>query len=127
MAIYERYNVWNEGQSLFDTTVRGLWFFVKLAFKVLIYFPLIFTGYIIAAKFLDKQTSGILWIGTIMFIAYVLYLFIYFMKGVVLVLKFHKNILWLPLLLIAVFFTCIVPVWLTWDAASKIFRIWVAT
>gem|GEM_PF-1098897 len=120
MAIYEKYTALNEGQSLFDTTLRGLWFFAKLAFKLLIYLPLVFTGYIIAAKFLDKEASAILWIGTILFIAYVLYLFLYFLKGVILVLKFHRNLLWFPLLLIAISFTCILPVWVTWDSATNI-------
>ena len=120
MAVYEKYIMVNEGQSLFDTTIFGLWFFLKLAFKLLIYFPLVFTGYIIATKFLDKQAHGILWIGTILFMAYVIYLFLYFLKGIILVLKFHGNLLWLPLLVIAVSFTCVLPVWLTWDSATNL-------
>jgi len=119
MAIYEKYTAWNEGQSLFDTTLRGLWFFAKLAFKLLIYFPLVFTGYIIATKFLDKQSSGILWITIILLIAYAVYLFIYFLKGVILVLKFHRNLLWISLFLIAVSFTCILPVWFMWDTIEN--------
>jgi len=67
MAVYEKYARGNEGQSLFDTTIFGLWFFLKLAFKLLIYFPLVFTGYIITTKFLDKHAHGILWMGTILF------------------------------------------------------------
>ena len=59
MPIYENYTGWNEGQSLFDATIRGLWFFIKLAFKLMIYFPLIFVGYIIASQFLNKQAHGI--------------------------------------------------------------------
>ncbi len=120
MAVYEKYAIGNEGQSLFDTTIFGLWFFLKLAFKLLIYFPLVFTGYIIATKLLDKQAHGILWVGTILFMAYVIYLFLYFLKGIILVLKFHRNLLWLPLLLIAISFTCILPVWLTWDTATNL-------
>ena len=120
MAIYENYNVWNEGQSLFDNTIRGLWFFIKLSFKLLIYLPLIFTGYIIASQFLTKQAHGILWIGTILLIAYFIYLFMYFLKGIILVLKFHRNLLWLPLLFIAVSFTCILPVWFIWDSARNL-------
>src|SRR5436309_362501 len=102
MAIYEKYIVWNEGQSLFDTTIKGLWFFIKLAFKLLIYFPLVFTGYIIAAKLLDKNAHGLLWIGTIVFFAYLIYLFLYFLKGIILALKFHGNLIWVPLLLMAI-------------------------
>src|SRR6266542_5352116 len=120
MPFYEKYAMWNEGQSLFDNTIRGLWFFLKLAFKLLIYLPLIFTGYIIASQFLSKQAHVILWIATISLIAYFIYLFIYFLKGIILLLKFHGNLLWMPLLLIAVSFTCILPVWLIWDSASKI-------
>jgi hypothetical protein len=120
MAVYEKYNVWNEEQSLFATTLRGLWWFIKLTFKLLVYLPLIFTGYLIATKFLDPKANGILWIGTTLLIACALYLFMYFLKGIILVLKFHRNLLWLPLLMIAVSFTCILPIWLAWDAATTI-------
>ena len=120
MAIYGKYTMWNEGQSLFDTTINGLWYFIKLAFKLLVYLPLVFTGYIIASQFLSKQAHGMLWIATILLIAYLMYLFMYFLKGIILVLKFNRNLLWLPLLLIAVSFTCILPVWLIWDSATNI-------
>jgi hypothetical protein len=120
MALYEKYSFWDEGQSLFDTTIRGLWWFMKLALKLLVYFPLVFVGYIVAAKFLDKQTNGIFWIATILSIVFVIYLLIYFIKGIILGLKFHRNVLWIPLLLIAVSFTCILPVWLTWNETGKI-------
>lgn len=119
MAIYEKYTAWNEGQSLFDTTLNGLWFFIKLAFKLLIYFPLVFTAYIIATKFLYKQADAFLWIGTILLIAYTLYLFTYFLKGVILAFKFHHNLLWIPLFFVAVSFTTVLPVWFMWDTIGN--------
>lgn len=120
MAIYEKYPAVNEGQYLFDTSIKGLWFFIKLAFKLFIYFPLVFIGYLIAAKFLDKNAHGLLWFTAIAFFAYLIYLFLYFLKGVVLSLKFRHNFLWVPLFFIAVTFACVLPIWLIWNTAANL-------
>lgn len=49
-----------------------------------------------------------------------MYLFLYFLRGVILSLKFRHNLLWLPLFFIAVTFACVLPVWLIWDTARNL-------
>src|SRR2546428_5166380 len=61
MNDYESYG-YNDGQHLFDFTLRGLLIFLKLALKTLIYLPHLFTAYLLATKLLDKQNSGLVWV-----------------------------------------------------------------
>jgi hypothetical protein len=71
----------NEGQYLFDFTLRGIVFFIKLTVKTLLYLPHLFTSYLVATKLLDRQSSGLVWITVILIVSYFNYLLFLFFKA----------------------------------------------
>lgn len=59
MAFYPKYYYKNENQHLFEVYLGGLWFFLKLLIKGLLYLPHLATAYLIATLFLNRQDSGL--------------------------------------------------------------------
>jgi hypothetical protein len=114
------YLFFSSEQYLFDRCLQALWFSMKLVFKLFIYSPMIISGYFIAIWLLHKDESAIVWVATILFIAYTLYLFLYFIKGMIIGFLIKRNFLWLPLFIISLAYTCVLPVWLSFEIIEKV-------
>jgi hypothetical protein len=99
-------------------TQSGLWVAFKWAWKLLIYSPLLFTGYWIASKVLDKQSHGLLWIGVTLVVAVVLYHILMAVKSLLIVQRNRGNLMWIPLFTVCVAFTCLLPVYLAYDSVN---------
>lgn len=104
----------DSSQYLFDKTLRALWISAKFALKLITYLPLWFVGYLITSKILEKKDDGLAWIGLVILFTLLIYQIIFFFKGVIIGLKNKGNLLWLPLFIICLSFTCLFPTWLVY-------------
>lgn len=111
---------YNPEQYLFDRCLNGIFIAIKLLFKTIIYFPLLLTGYLIASTILSRQDNGIIWSGVIVIFACVLYLFIFFLKGIFIAFKSKGNMFWIPLFVVCVAYTCIAPVCIGFETIEKV-------
>lgn len=116
MAYFPGYYAANDGQYLFNTHLRGLWLFCQLAVKALLSLPHLFTAYLLVANILDRQMSGVVWVSIILLVSYLLSLLFHLLKAVLLKFKQRKNMLWLPLFLIALTYSCLFPTWMIGEA-----------
>lgn len=91
------------------------WSLLKHLFKTLTYSPLLLSSYSIAYGILKKEDTAILWIGLIMICSIILYLLLYFLKGMLIGLKSYGNWLWVPIFITCTLFTSVLPVWIVFD------------
>jgi len=103
---------YSAGQYLFDRTLAGLIIAFKFACQLFLYSPLWFSGYIISTKILDKEASAFSWLGLILFFSILLYQLMFFIKGLIIGFRESGKLIWLPLAIILLFFTCFLPVYL---------------
>jgi hypothetical protein len=110
----------NDGQDIFERCFTGIWFVLKLLFKILIYSPLVFASYMITIQLLEKNDHAVLWIGLVFIFSVFLYLLLYFLKGIIIGFKSAGNFLWLTLFIICTVFTCVLPVWICFETIKTI-------
>lgn len=113
------YSHYNNEQYLFYRCLNGIFWAFKLAFKGLIYFPLLITGYLITTHILEKGDSPVAWIGTTLLFGFVIYQFIFFLKGMLIGFKHKGNLLWILLFVLCATYSCIAPVWLSFETIEK--------
>jgi hypothetical protein len=122
MAFYPKYYYKNENQHLFDVYLNGLWFFLKLFLKGLLYLPHLVSAYLIATLLLDRGDSGLVWIPMILLLSYLIHLLFQLFKAFIITLKQRKNWLWLPLFLVAITYSCLFPTWMVRNASATYFQ-----
>jgi hypothetical protein len=116
MAKYGQY--YGQEQFLFDQNLRGIWLFLSLLFKALLNLPHLIFSYLITSTILDKQSSGLTWVSSIILTSYIIHrLFLLFRTWMV-QLKERSNRYWIPLFLIALVYSCVLPTWIIWEAIS---------
>jgi hypothetical protein len=120
MRLYEKHQC-NDGQLLFNKILLAFALTIKVALKALVYSPLLFLGWVIAKQILTEKIDKILWIAVILLFAVVFYFIVYFFKGAVIALKHNKNLFWIPLFVLCVLFTCVLPVWIVFGYVKKFF------
>lgn len=108
--------VFSNEQYLFDRILFGLGKAIKFAFILLLYSPLWFTAYLVCSIFLDTSSSIWLWLVSIILGSLILHYLLFLVKGFIATLKSNGNWLWLPILILSVSFTSILPVWLMFPA-----------
>lgn len=118
MSVYARRN-YDDGQVLFNRILFAFAVAVKIVLKLIVYSPLLLTGWFIAKQILSPDANIIWWIALILIFATLTYFIIYFLKGVLIALKHNHNWLWLPLFLFCVAFTCALPVWILFDPLTN--------
>jgi len=114
------YYEYNTGQRSLQTTQRGLLIVFKWLFKMLVYAPLLVTGYFICTKFLNRKAHGLLWLGLTALFSFILYLLIQVLKKVLNTLKADGNYWWVPVFIFCVAFTCILPAYLVFAPLNYI-------
>jgi hypothetical protein len=103
----------NDGQFLFWYDLRGLGFFAQLAFALLIFSPILFTGYWISTKFVAPKSPGHVWIIAIILFALLIYALVIFLKGFIIRLRQKRNYVWILLFIPYIAFICVPPVLIT--------------
>lgn len=104
-----------DDQQMFDKQTGFLWKVIKWLFKALVYFPLIITSFIIVSSIMKKEASSLLGLAVVILVTFILYLLVYFIKGILICLKSNNKLLWILPFIICVAFTCILPVYLVLD------------
>jgi len=100
----------NDQQLIFDGSLRAIRIPLKLALNAFIYLPMILTAYALTDALLTTKDSHLVRIGLIALFAYAIYMFVYFLKGLLIAFKAKGNWLWLVILAVVVGFTCVSPV-----------------
>ena len=98
-------------QYIFDRNQSAFGLLATWLFKALLFSPLLITGYFLASQVLQKGEAAVLWIASTFGFAYLLFLCIYFLKGMVIGLVERKNLFWIVIFLFCIAYTCIGPAW----------------
>jgi hypothetical protein len=114
------YNGYDASQRQLQTTNRGLVIAFRLLLKALVFSPLIFTGYLLAVRVLDKKAHGLLWVTVILIFAGLLYTALMMLKNIINELKNKGNYWWIPVFFLCIAFTCILPARLIYDPLNHI-------
>ena len=109
-----------DDQQMFDRNLGFLWKVAKWLFKALVYFPLIITSFIIVSSIMKKEVTSLLGLAVIILVGFILYLLVYFVKGILICLKSNNKLLWILPFIICVAFTCILPVYIVLDPVGHL-------
>lgn len=111
-----------DDQQMFDRNISVLWKVAKWLLKALVYFPLFFTSFIIVSMIMKKEMTSLLGLAIVLLGTFILYLLVYFIKGILICLKSNNRILWVIPFIICVGFTCILPVYLVLDPIAHLVK-----
>lgn len=113
----------DSNQYLFDRTLKALRIAFRATIKLAVYLPLWFSGYLLTSQLLDKTDDSIAWILLIVLFTILMYQSIFFIKGLLIGLKKNKgNLLWMPLFIVCILFTCVFPVWQLHSTVVQLFH-----
>jgi hypothetical protein len=115
------YNNWADPTRQYSRNTQGAFLLVlKWLFKMLVFSPLVVTGYFITTGILDKKAHGLLWFGLPLLFAYLMYAGVMAIKQVMLDMRAKNNGWWRPLYTVCVAFTCILPAYLVFAPLNYI-------
>lgn len=104
---------------IFFLLYKAFSFLIRMTFLALIYSPQVITGYLLCRLYLRKEEPALLWMVSIVLIAFLIYAIILQLKQTIHLLISKRNWLWLPLLIFCVGYTCIFPLWIFFDTIQK--------
>jgi hypothetical protein len=109
--------------AILETTFIYLWLFLKFLFQVILYSPLVATGYAITyfiAPLFDfhKLIFGLM----LLFFTALVYCLVFFLKGMLIALKVNNHNYWWVLFAPLVFYTCGLPLFLGYTFFSGLFK-----
>lgn len=107
-------------QFLFYWCFKAVLLAFRLLFKGIVYSPQLITSYFLCRMLLNKADTALLWLTMIVVIALIIHMAVLLLKQLILGLKNSGNYLWIPLLLAAISYTCIFPVWLVFNPAKNL-------
>lgn len=110
---------YNSEQYLFDRNIFSIGWVLKCLFRSLVYAPLFATGYFLSTLLLESGEAAVLWIASTLGLTLAVLLLIYFLKGILIALLNAGNFLWVPLALLLVGYTCLVPSWYVFHSLEK--------
>lgn len=114
------YALYESEQTIFDRSLNALFLAAKILFKIILYFPILFTGYWFATNLLTQQDTAALWIAAVLLIAYGLYCGVYCLKGILLACRQAGNLLWLPIFVVCIAYTCITPAYFLFQTMEPV-------
>jgi len=116
-----RFYYGNDGQQLFLVVLIGLLFVLKWSFRVIGYSPFLFVAYIATDHILLKRDHGLLWVGLILLFARILYVIFCLLRKWMISLKTKKNLWWIPLFMVCIVFSSLLPVWIVFSLVELLF------
>lgn len=114
------YTTYDSEQHFFDNALAGLYVVARLIGKAVLYFPVLFTGYWLATAVLHKQDTAMLWITIALLFAYAVFCAVYCLKGILIACRNAGNLLWVPIFIGCIAFTCFAPGWLVFHSLEPI-------
>jgi hypothetical protein len=107
MSYYDGYGTDVAGQMASRVTGFVLGKIIWAVYACFIYFPLVWFSVLLVDN-LEQVHHNELYsrLGFIVMLAYLFYCVMYFIKGIIIAFKVNHRILWIPLWIIAVLFTC---------------------
>lgn len=100
--------------------IRILITFLRYALKLFAFSPLIVVGFFASTLCVKPSGNPFLLIGVIAVFAYALYLFIFFVKGILIAWKVQGKKKWILLFLTCISFTCLLPAAVAYPAVNKL-------
>jgi len=104
----------SNGHEPLYTTQRGLRIACKWLFDLLVFSPLVATGYFTATLMLDEGANGMLWLVITLIVAALMWLSIQQLKHWMIQLIARGNYLWLLVFMMMVSITCLLPAYLAY-------------
>jgi hypothetical protein len=105
----------SDGQQVFDRTLAFLPFCFGLFVKIFVYSPLLLSGYLIVKQILPIGAKGYYWVGSIIFVALILYGLLFIVKGILIALRARSNKSWIFLMPLCIIYTSVPPGLITYD------------
>lgn len=108
--------------------VGGLTTLIFIGIFKIIYYGFVYLPIWAASYFLTMKLNPFygeskpIKIVVVFLIAYILYCFVFFLKGLMIAFKVNKKWLWVPLFVVCVLFTCLLPTWLSFDIIKGLLR-----
>jgi len=111
---------YDTGQRPIYATQRGLLIALRLLINMIVYAPLLVTGYFICTLMLHDGAHGLLWFGLTVLFAVILHCLLHLLKKVIISLKTKGNYWWILLFIFCVAFTCILPAYFVYTPLNYI-------
>lgn len=103
-------------------TQSGLWIVFKLALKTLVYSPLLVFGYWLSQKILSKESEAIVKFILPVVCAIILYQLLMQCKLAIRSAKQRGSWWWLPVFILCIVFTCLLPAYLAFELISPLLK-----
>jgi hypothetical protein len=99
----------NDSQHLLNRNVQGLGIAGLLFLLVLSFSPVLFTSFVIGFELLGHRQPNLSQLRDIFLVAGGIYMLLFFAKGFMLYCKARHYLVWLPVFLCCVAYTCVPP------------------
>jgi hypothetical protein len=117
------YPIFSYEQYFFEKVIQVIWLLIRVAFALAMYSSMIFSGMFISRRFLTTDDSSILWIAFTALFAFLFYLLVYFIKGLIVGMAATKSSLWVPLLMIVIAYACVFPITITFPIVENVIEL----
>jgi hypothetical protein len=103
---------YDDGQFLFNQTLRRVGAVAKIFLFVLVFSPILFLAYAISTIYIDKHAEWYVWLGSIALVSLAIYQLLFILKGMIVGLRENGYgwWIWVPLFLLCSAFVCGLPV-----------------
>lgn len=114
------YSGYDSNQALADWQVSLFIIIFRLLFKLVVFAPLIATGYLISRQVLTAQDSHTKWFVFTLLFAGFLYGIITVLKAWMNALRRNGNFFWIPLFVVCVLYTCGLSMYIVFTPLSQL-------
>lgn len=111
-------------QAEADRQASGVVSFLKLIGIAFIFMPLLVTGYMVSRMNIFITYSYLTRIVIIMAVAVLIFFFLRAIRGWIIQLRSNRNLLWIPVALCCLAYTCLFTPWMLHDGVSTLFARW---
>lgn len=112
----------SDGQFLMNRSFAGLSWAVKGLLWLVVFSPLIFLSYWIDCQFINMKDGGLTWLLAILVTTLFVYAALFLAKGLIIGLRRRRSSWWIPLFIICIALTCILPAWIMFHPLNYLTR-----
>jgi uncharacterized membrane protein YczE len=92
----------------------------KYFFRALVYSPFILSGFLTSGLFLHRKDNAVIWLGMALLIAYFFHFLIILLKDAIANWRRQRKVIWMPLYIMCVAYTCVLPAYIIFGPVEKI-------